>query len=97
MKPDFAIELEIGDEKKYSRIHDLVRRIAVSKARGPTSNLDLCYYLDCEKKESVNFRKVNINGFPKIVEFTGGLNAKILNDILGTLYGIPHSYPIILG
>jgi hypothetical protein len=83
---DLSIRLETGDKEKYLQAEGLVKKIAKEKGRGPKSNLDLCYYLDDEKKAGIVFKEYYLNTTPRAIEMTASVDSHIINEILDLLY-----------
>ncbi len=79
----YTIKLETLDNEKYLQAEKLVKQLAKSEGVGETSNLDLCYFLDDEKKARVKFDNYYIPMHIRTIELTNAVDTNTLNRLIG--------------
>lgn len=83
--PNYTVRLETRDEEKYAKAIEFIKQFTMSQGRGETSNYDLCYFLDDEKKGRIKFVRPNVPAFPKVIELTDAVDDEVIGGLLKLL------------
>jgi hypothetical protein len=83
--PNYTVRFETSDPKKYAKAIEFVEQFAMSKGRGETSNYDLCYFLDDEKKGRVKLIRPNLPLRVRVIELTDSVDDEVINGLLKLL------------